>query len=248
MDESRVIATVGTEKITQAEFDATLLALRQRGRDFSDERGRETILDELISQKLFLLDARKNLYEFSPEFKAELQRVKEEMLVSYAMNKAFSDITVTDAEAKAFYDEHKDHLGGGETVNASHILVADEDEIKRIKAEIESGAITFEEAAKKYSTCPSKEEGGNLGDFGRGQMVPEFEVAAFGMEPGQISEPVKTQFGYHLIKLNSKGTASTPDFDTLKDNIKEHLLQEKRQKAFRSKVNQLKILYPVTKA
>ena len=231
MDESRVIATVGTEKITQAEFDAMLLALRQRGRDFSDERGRETILDELISQKLFLLDARKNLYEFSPEFKAELQRVKEEMLVSYAMNKAFSDITVTDAEAKAFYDEHKDHLGGGETVNASHILVADEDEIKRIKAEIESGAITFEEAAKKYSTCPSK-----------------FEVAAFGMEPGQISEPVKTQFGYHLIKLNSKGTASTPDFDTLKDNIKEHLLQEKRQKAFRSKVNQLKILYPVTKA
>ena len=152
MDESRVIATVGTEKITQAEFDAMLLALRQRGRDFSDERGRETILDELISQKLFLLDARKNLYEFSPEFKAELQRVKEEMLVSYAMNKAFSDITVTDAEAKAFYDEHKDHLGGGETVNASHILVADEDEIKRIKAEIESGAITFEEAA---NTAPA---------------------------------------------------------------------------------------------
>lgn len=248
MDGSKVIATVGTEKITQAEFDAMLLALRRQGRDFSDERGRETILDELISQKLFLLDARKNLYEFNPEFKAEMQRVKEEMLVSYAMNKSFESIKVTDAEAKEFYDENKDRLGNGETVNASHILVSEEAEIMRIREEILSGAITFEDAAKKYSTCPSKEDGGNLGDFGRGQMVPEFEDAAFAMEPGQISEPVKTQFGYHLIKLNSKGTASTPDFDTIKDNIKEHLLREKRQKAFRSKVNQLKILYPVTKA
>ena len=248
VDGSKVIATVGTEKITQAEFDAMLLALRRQGRDFSDERGRETILDELISQKLFLLDARKNLYEFNPEFKAEMQRVKEEMLVSYAMNKSFESIKVTDTEAKEFYDENKDRLGNGETVNASHILVSEEAEIMRIREEIVSGAITFEDAAKKYSTCPSKEDGGNLGDFGRGQMVPEFEDAAFAMEPGQISEPVKTQFGYHLIKLNSKGTASTPDFDTIKDNIKEHLLREKRQKAFRSKVNQLKILYPVTKA
>ena len=114
--------------------------------------------------------------------------------------------------------------------------------------QINAGEITFEDAARQFSTCPSGKQGGELGDFTSGQMVPEFEVAAFGMEPGQISEPVKTQFGYHLIKLNSKGTASTPDFDTLKDNIKEHLLQEKRQKAFRSKVNQLKILYPVTKA
>ena len=247
MDESRVIATVGTEKITQAEFDAMLLALRQRGRDFSDERGRETILDELISQKLFLLDARKNLYEFSPEFKAELQRVKEEMLVSYAMNKAFSDITVTDAEAKAFYDEHKDHLGGGETVNASHILVADEDEIKRIKAEIESGAITFEEAAKKYSTCPSKEEGGNLGDFGRGQMVPEFENACAAMEPGQTTGPVKTQFGYHIIRLNKKEEGGDVKYADIREELTEALRGEKQQAAYQSKINQLKLLYPVDK-
>jgi len=88
-------------------------------------------------------------------------------------------------------------------VRASHILVNDEETAKKLKAEIESGA-DFAEVAKKHSLCPSKESGGDLGFFGKGQMVKEFEDAAFSLDTGAVSAPVKTQFGYHLIVVTEK--------------------------------------------
>ena len=89
-------------------------------------------------------------------------------------------------------------------VRAQHILVPDENEAKAVKNEIESGKITFEDAAEKYSECPSKANGGNLGYFGRGMMVKEFEQAAFDGTVGKVSNPVQTQFGWHLIKVIDK--------------------------------------------
>ena len=246
--QDRIVAQVAGKPIMESEIDATLMQMGQRAQSYNNPQGRAMILEQLINKKLFLLDAQRNLIEREPAFKEQLSRVKEELLASYNIQKAVEKVRVTDEEVKKYYDEHPEQFDAGDSFNASHILVDSEELAKELKAKIESGELTFESAAMEHSTCPSGKQGGSLGDFGKGQMVPEFEVAAFGMEPGQISEPVKTQFGYHLIKLNSKGTASTSDFDTLKDNIKEHLLQEKRQKAFRSKVNQLKILYPVTKA
>lgn len=89
-------------------------------------------------------------------------------------------------------------------VRAQHILVATQEEAAKIKSEIESGTITFEDAAKKYSQCPSKANGGDLGYFGRGMMVKEFETASFDGETGKVSNPVQTQFGWHLIKVIDK--------------------------------------------
>ncbi len=86
-------------------------------------------------------------------------------------------------------------------VRASHILVNSEIQAQRLKKDIEAGKITFEEAAKKYSSCPSGRDGGDLGFFGRNQMVKEFETAAFKLPIGKISDPVKTEYGYHLIKV-----------------------------------------------
>ncbi len=85
-------------------------------------------------------------------------------------------------------------------IRASHILVKDESQAKDLKTQLETGA-SFEDLAKAHSTCPSKREGGDLGWFGRGQMVKPFEDAAFGLADGKISEPIRTQFGYHLIKV-----------------------------------------------
>lgn len=89
-------------------------------------------------------------------------------------------------------------------VKASHILVKTEAEAKKIREEIESKIISFEDAAKKYSTCPSGKGGGDLGYFGKGQMAKPFEDAAFALPKGEVSQPVKTQFGYHLIKVTDK--------------------------------------------
>ncbi|MBQ8720401.1 MAG: peptidylprolyl isomerase [Clostridia bacterium] len=216
---------------------------------YNNPQGRAAILKQLVASKLILLDARRNLYETEAAYKEQLSRLKENLLINYATEKIVGGVTVSDEEAEAYYGENLDKLGGGETVNASHILVKTEEEAKELLSKINDGTISFEDAAKEHSTCPSGKSGGSLGDFGRGQMVPEFDAAVFAMNEGEISaEPVKTQFGYHLIKLNSKGVAQAPAFEAMKEQIKSYLIGEKQSKAYESRINQLKILYPVEMA
>ena len=180
-----------------------------------------------------------------PEFKAQLAKFKDSLLVSYATEKAISAVTVSDKDAEDYYNANAERFMGEETVSASHILVETEEEAREIYARIAAGA-SFEEEALAHSTCPSKANGGNLGEFGRGQMVPEFDTAVFEMEVGEItSEPVKTQFGYHLIKLNEKTPATQTPFEEIKEQLKEVLVDEKKGQAYESKINQLKILFPV---
>ncbi len=242
----KILARVGTLTVTEAEVDEFLEALGQRGRGYNTPEGRRAILEQIIGNKLLLLDAKRNLVEAEPEFKAQLARVKENLLVSYVGNKIITAVTVKDDEVKAYYEENKEKLAGGECVNASHILVSSEKEALELLEKIKAGEVSFEDAAKEYSSCPSKENGGNLGEFTRGQMVPEFDSAVFSMEVGSISDaPVKTQFGYHLIKLISKKESEIPAFEDVKGELSEMLLGEKRRKAYESKINQLKIMYPV---
>lgn len=242
----KILANVGPLTVKESEVEEFLLSLGQRGQQYNNPQGRKVILEQIIGNKLLLLDARKNLYETEPEFKAELARLKENLLVNYAGNKVISAVTVSDKEIEAYYEENKDQFGGGETVNASHILVDSEEKALEILAAIKSGEISFEDAAKAHSSCPSGQRGGNLGDFGQGQMVPEFDSAVFSMEVGEITEtPVKTQFGYHLIKLNAKNEESIPSLEEVKPQLKEMLLRDKQHKAYESRINQLKILYPV---
>ena len=242
----KILANVGPLTVKESEVEEFLLSLGQRGQQYNNPQGRKVILEQIIGNKLLLLDARKNLYETEPEFKAELARLKENLLVNYAGNKVISAVTVSDKEIEAYYEENKDQFGGGETVNASHILVDSEEKALEILAAIKSGEISFEDAAKAHSSCPSGQRGGNLGDFGQGQMVPEFDTAVFSMEVGEITEtPVKTQFGYHLIKLNAKNEESIPSLEEVKPQLKDMLLRDKQHKAYESRINQLKILYPV---
>ena len=148
----------------------------------------------------------------------------------------------TEQEARLFYDNNEDRFVQPERVRASHILLTvnkDETdaaraekkaEAQRILGELKKGT-DFAEAARKYSGCPSKEQGGDLGYFERGRMVPEFETAAFGLKTGQLSGVVETQFGYHIIKVTDHAKASTVPFDQAKQNIEQYLAQQKKQQA-----------------
>lgn len=246
---AKVLATVGGMPITEAEVDEFLASLGPRGQAYNNPEGRGIILEQLIGNKLLLLDAKRNLIEAEPAFKEQLAKLKDNLLASYAAEKVISTVSVSDKEARDYYEENKERFDQGETVNASHILVDSEEKALELLAKIKSGDVSFEDCAKENSSCPSGQQGGSLGDFGRGQMVPEFDTAAFSMDEGEITEtPVKTQFGYHLIKLNKKNPATTPAFEEIASEIKQGLLGEKRQKAYESKINQLKILYPVDKA
>lgn len=242
----KILATVGSLQVTEGEVNEFIASLGQRGQMYNNPEGRRAVLQQLIGNKLLLLDAKRNLYEAEPAFREQLNKLKDNLLTSYAGEKAISGVSVTEAETKEYYEGHKEEFVSGETVNASHILVDSEEKAKAIYEEIASGAKSFEDAASEYSSCPSKQNGGNLGEFGRGQMVPEFDTAVFEMQVGEVTEtPVKTQFGYHLIKLISKSESKETPYDEIKDEIKAALLNDKRRKAYESKINQLKIMYPV---
>ena len=245
--QDRIVAQVAGKPIMESEIDATLMQMGQRAQSYNNPQGRAMILEQLINKKLFLLDAQRNLLEREPAFKEQLNRVKEELLASYNIQKAVEKVRVTDEEVKKYYDEHPEQFDAGDSFNASHILVDSEELAKELKAKIESGELTFENAAMEHSTCPSGKQGGSLGDFGKGQMVPEFENACAAMNEGELSDPVKTQFGWHIIKLNKKSSGGKIEFTLVKDEIRDALIGEKQQAAYQSRVNQLKILYPVDK-
>ena len=169
------------------------------------------------------------------------------MLANYAVEKALEKVTVSDEDVKKFFEENKDTFVEQEKVNASHILVDTEEKANEILEKINKGEISFEDAALKNSSCPSSQNGGNLGDFTRGQMVLEFDEACFTMDKGEIRGPIKTQFGYHIILLNDKIPSKPMEFDAVKTEIKQRLLSEKQHQAYESKINQLKILYQVSR-
>ena len=242
---SKTLALVGGMPITEDDVNEFLVGLGQRGQSYNNPEGRKMILNQLIGNKLLMLDAKRNLLEAEPEFKAKLAKIKDNLLASYAAEKAVASVKVTDKEVEEYYEQNKAQFISEESVNASHILVETEEKALEILADIKAGKMTFEDAARAHSSCPSSQNGGNLGDFGRGQMVPEFDVAVFAMEVGAVSEPVKTQFGYHLIKLNSKKGSETMPLAEIAGEIKNALTAEKQRAAYDSRINQLKILYPV---
>ena len=197
--------------------------------------GKKYLLNEMVFFELAYSYAKDENLEKDDEYLKMLESAKKEILTQIAISKVMNKVNVTDKESQDYYEANKDMYKKPERVKAKHILVDSIEKAKKISKEISEG-MSFEEAAQKYSTCPSKAQGGNLGEFARGQMVPEFENAAFSLDIGVVSEPVKTQFGYHLIKVEDKIEPSMASYDEVKNAIKSGLLQE-RQKYEYSKFN-----------
>lgn len=241
--ENKILATVNGIAITENEVNEIIAGLGPRGQAYNNPEGRQAVLGQIIASKLLLIEARANLYETEPAFKAELARVRENLLISYATDKAVSGVTVTDSEVEEYYNANKQRFMGEESVNASHILVDSEEKANELLKKIKAGEISFEQAALENSSCPSGQNGGNLGNFGRGQMVPEFEQAAFDAEIGQVIGPVKTQFGYHLIQVTEKTEASAIPYEEVASQIKDELLRQKQNEVYSAKVKELRIKY-----
>ena len=203
-NQNRIVAQVAGQPVMESEIDEALAQMGQHARNYDNPRGRAALLDQIIAQRLFLLDAQRNLLEREPVFKERMKKVRDELLTQFAMEKAVEKVRVTDEEIRTYFDAHPDQFQSGPVYDASHILVKTEEEARCISDEIVSGSLTFENAAKKYSSCPSSSSGGALGRFTTGQMVPEFEKACFEGQKGQIVGPVKTEFGYHVIMINDQ--------------------------------------------
>lgn len=246
MNRNTVLATVNGKEITEQDVYAFLSELDpQIAAQFSSPDGVKRLVNELVNGEMLYLYAMENSYDQEEDFKSELERVKANILKKYAVNKILSEVSATEDEITQFYNDNSERFQKPEAVRASHILVDEFEKAKEIQDEIHQG-LSFEEAAQKYSTCPSRQVGGDLGEFERGKMVPEFEEAAFNLKEGELSEPVKTQFGYHLIKLQYKNEARLRTIDEVREQIKQQVIRAKQEEKYFNTMEEFKNRYNVS--
>jgi len=241
-DENAVVATVGNEKITKTELYDTLVKYY----------GKQA-LESMITNKIIEIEAKKANITITED---EIQEEMNDIITAYGGQEAFNQqikqsgitqedikadiinylntlklleprVTVTEEEIREYFEENKDYYAIQEKVEASHILVDDEATAIKIKKMLDDGK-DFAELAAEYSKDTSNaQNGGKLGYFGRGEMVEAFEDAAFSMDIDEISDPVKTEFGYHIIKVTGRIEAQEPSLENNREEIKETLMSEK---------------------
>lgn len=241
---SKVLAVVAGQEITEEILDLFLQTLpREQQAYVSNPQFREQALEQLVSLFLFAKKGEDDKLEETEEFQTVIANAKRDILAQMAMRDVLRTVEASEEEMKEYYDANQAQYQKGATVSAKHILVASVEKCNEILAAITSGEKVFEEAAQEFSTCPSGQRGGDLGAFGKGQMVPEFEKAAFEAEVGQVVGPVQTQFGYHLIKVEAKNEAEVAAFEEVKESIRRALVQQKQNKLYTDTVAELKEKY-----
>jgi len=230
-----VIARVNGVDIKQSDL---ALAEEDVGADMqaaSPEAKREHLISYLADIIMVTQAADKKNLADNPDFKRRLAFLRNKLLMGYELQQE-AKTALTDEALHQTYEEAVKSMAGQEEVRARHILVEGEDEAKAIIEQLKGGA-DFATLAKEKSKDPGAAEGGDLGYFTKDQMVPEFADVAFKMYPGQLSNPVKTQFGWHVIKVEDKRTRQPPEFEKVKDQIEAYLAR-KAQSDFIAKLRQ----------
>ena len=184
----------------------------------------DNVLSFLIDMKLVAKAAEDKKIADTEDFKKRLAFTRNRLLMDSLLANEGKAATTPDAMKKV-YEEASKQITGEQEVRARHILVETEDEAKAVKAELDKGA-DFAELAKKKSKDPGSADGGDLGFFTKEQMVPEFSAVAFSLEPGKISDPVKSQFGWHVIKVEEKRNRKAPDFEQVKPQIEQYVTRK----------------------
>jgi len=185
---------------------------------------KENVLAFLIDMKIVSKEAEDKKIADRDDFKTRLAFARNRLLMDNLLAVEGKAAT-TDENMKKVYEDAAKQITGEMEVHARHILVETEDQAKKIEDDLKKGA-DFGELAKKESKDPGASDGGDLGFFTKDQMVPEFSAVAFALEPGKISDPVKTQFGWHVIKVEEKRTRKAPDFEQVKPQIETYVVRK----------------------
>jgi len=250
---AQILVTVNGTVITQEDVDKELMnATQGRLNQVPQEKQaefRKQVLEQLIAKELVYDDAKKSGLLNSPDFKERYEevtnRIKKEVAIQVWQKREFDKIAVSEKEKKDYYDANKEEFAEDESVRARHILVDKESDAKSIIAELkplkgEALKNKFMEIAKEKSSCTSAPEGGDLGYFTEGQMVPEFNNKAFSMKAKELTtEPVKTQFGYHVIYIEDKKPKTTRNYSEVKMAIEQRLKVEKAKNVMLQKMKEL---------
>jgi len=242
------LAKVDNTTVTQADFDREFQALPDYAQQmFTDDAGKEKFLNEIINKELLYKEAVKKGYDKGQDYLKKVEEFKKLSLVSELFEKEImAKAKVSDQEVKDYYDKNRDDFIVAKEIRASHILVKTEDEAQKVLSRLKKGE-KFEAIAKAVSIdTGSAKNGGDLGFFKKGQMVPEFERAAAALKVGEItSAPVKSPFGYHIIKVTDKKTGDPIPFDKVHDLVSQKLSGEKQKTVFDAYLAELKKTHKV---
>jgi parvulin-like peptidyl-prolyl isomerase len=230
---SDILVTVNGKNITKQDAQTFVTSQApQANFEALKPAEKKMIIDRLVEKELFTELAAKEGIDKKPEFKRNMDKIKDELLVNMWMKEQMDNAVVSDSEAKEFYEKNKDKFMRPATMHARHILVKTEkeaqdiiDTLKPLKGDALKAK--FIELAKAKSTGPSGPQGGDLGTFKKGQMVPAFSKAVWALHNGEITlKPVKTQFGYHVIYLETKNKGEIQPYDAVKKQIIMSLKQQ----------------------
>jgi peptidyl-prolyl cis-trans isomerase C len=237
----KVIAEVNGKAVTSEDFDREVKALPEYVRAMAETpQGRKEMVDTLVMRELILQQAAKDGLDKSKEIEEKMVELRKRLIIdTYLKKKVETEAKISDDELKKFYDQNIDKFKSGDQIKASHILVKTEEEAKKVQAQLKAGA-KFDELAKKTSVDTSAAKGGDLGWFGKGNMVPAFETAAFALKEGETSGIVRSEFGFHIIKLTGKRAAGTRPFEEVKEQIRGALMPQKQQQVFQKLKEEIK--------
>jgi peptidyl-prolyl cis-trans isomerase C len=226
--QERVIAKVNGKTITDTDMK---LAEAEIGTDLGslpEATKRRVLVEFLIENQLFADAAEGQKLGAGPSFDERMQYWRRRALRDSYFDKSVRD-TISDVDAKKFYDAQVSGLKPEEEVRARHILVDSKDKAREIFEKIAHGS-DFAQLAKEHSKDPgSKDQGGELGFFKRGQMVPQFEEAAFKLKKGEVSEPFESQFGWHIVRVDDRRQRAAPPFGAVKDRVMASMIHQKAQ-------------------
>jgi peptidyl-prolyl cis-trans isomerase C len=222
--DDKVLAKVNGAEIKQSDVTMAEEELAPSLAQMDPATKDENVLSFLIDMKIVAKAAEDKKIADTDEFKRRLTFTRNRLLMDSLLASEGKAAT-TDAAVKQVYGDASKQIAGEQEVHARHILVETEDDAKAVKAELDKGA-DFAELAKKKSKDPGASDGGDLGFFTKEQMVPEFSAVAFALEPGKISDPVKSQFGWHIIKVEEKRNRKPPEFDQVKAQIETYVTRK----------------------
>ena len=223
----KVLAKIGDRVITLEEFDKKIERLPKQYQEIL--RGqKKKFLDEIVQEELLHKEALKSKIDKDPETQEVIAEAKKRILVARLIKNRVQDKTfISEEEIKRYYDEHSEEFMLPERWRASHILVDTPEEAEKIREKLKQGA-SFEELAEKRSKDAASKKGGDVGYFSKGQLIPEFEKACFELELGELSDVIKTQFGYQVIKVTDRKSPEVQEFSSVGNIIKKDLERKRK--------------------
>lgn len=228
---SEVLATFDGGRVTRADFDRVIGKLGVAMREVA-LRQRKEFLESFVTEKLLLLEAESRGFQHRADVEEQIRQSRDRILINRLVKEDVeSKSEISDAEVKSYYEQHGDEFLSPHRLRASHILVRTREEAESLKDRIAKGEV-FEEIAKKYSMDPTAAQGGDIGYFERGQLVPEIEEVAFALKENEVSGAVQSPFGFHLLKITGEAKPQVKELSAAEAEIRERLVVDKKTKLF----------------